>query len=139
MFGDFFQNFGLNDLLQQFEAARARQQQQMMTQFPFGADQVDAQGGVFGAVAGTPQGDHMAGMGGGRAQEGAGGLGAPPGTAGPEMGKPPPTGAAVAAGPMASPLAPGAGSAMAGGLDKRSDQFANPLLPDSFGGPPRSM
>lgn len=97
MFGDFFQNFGLNDLLQQaFAAANA----------PQPAD----------------QSLHMAGLGPGTGpgapQEGAGGLGAPPGTSGAEMAKGLPTAAGVAQGPTVpsgSPLSPGGGSPMGPG------------------------
>lgn len=133
MFGDFFRQFGLNDLLQQFAAANAPQP-------PFGPGQVDAQGGVFGAP-GAPGGDqsgHMAGLGGhpGATQSGGAGLGAPPGTSGQEMAKPAPTAASVAAGPTVasgSPLSPGGGSPIGPGqtglgepgqgLDKRADEL----------------
>jgi hypothetical protein len=135
MWGDFFQNFGLNDLLQAFKAASAQ------PQLPFAEGQVDPQGGVFGATAGAPPSSHMPGMGAGGRQQGAGELGAPPGTQGAELAKPLPTASAVAARPseaFGSRLSPGGTSPLAPGqmgLDRRTDEMAGGPLPDMYGGP----
>ena len=101
MFGDFFRQFGFDDLL---EGMRNAQQQP-----PFNAGAVDPQGGVFGRTAGPPADLHMPGLGGGpQMPAGAPGPGGAPGAPGTPA--PPPTASAVAQRPALTALSPGGGS-----------------------------
>jgi hypothetical protein len=125
MFGDFFKNFGLNDVLQSM-----RQSQQSPA--PFAPGQLDVQGGLFGALTQAPAGSlHEPGLGGAGGAAGARGGGGPGGA---DVAHPPPTASAVAQGPgpaAASPLAPGGRSPMAPGgaqvpqtrLEQGADEF----------------
>jgi hypothetical protein len=102
MFGDFFNQFGLNQFLQSMKEAQQ--------QPPFAAGAVDTQGGLFGPTAGAPTGLTMPGMAGGpeRATGGFAPGGAAPGGAMPtpaSAGSPRPASTALQPG-GSSPLAP---------------------------------